>query len=697
MYYNTPNINKYLEKLLKYRKLIILFFTFLTLFSIVFIQPKFVSSDELFWLQDSQELHKTHQKHYDTFQQSKLVVHVKQFNDQTLSKLKTLNKTLEKLPNVLKVSSIFSNDFIENQSDTNSSNMIVVLNSKDINSLQIKQLVKKTHNNYCNVVDSQFKTFYFFINSSSKLNLSNITIPGEYQYIDQTQEIDRNELFFYGLLFGIILIVLFRLLFKNYIAAFSGIYIVFISTTLTFSIIVLITGINVIYMTMPFITISISLVEFLYFYYRWHVSQYKTHELGALKKMLNRNMTPAMWTSILTLLGLGSLVFVNSDIIKLLSMSVIISSIMSYVLNLTLLPAILSFFTLKHTHVPYAKLGFLLGSNELHYNKKFLFIFLSITYALALFGATLIYSKAHNFFSLQVKNEQIELKIPYKQINLEFIESLDHFTKDLQDQFKDGLGDVVSIVKLVKSINKVNTQTGALDNQALLQALFYIDLYKLNDKYFDDNAVNITINLFDMDKVELLNWLNHYKKIQLYFLNDDALSSIAKYNKTLLLATSLFFALVIIGIITGWIFRSIPMAFVGFTVNVIPILWFGVLITLFDIPLSMEMLIAMTISVGLASDATIHFAYKYFRLRYFGRSQKHTLEKLFFYAGIPVIIGSIFLIIVFASLWFSQIESLQLIGLYSALLISISLVSDLFILPVMLLSVDRFEHLKKSS
>jgi len=130
---------------------------------------------------------------------------------------------------------------------------------------------------------------------------------------------------------------------------------------------------------------------------------------------------------------------------------------------------------------------------------------------------------------------------------------------------------------------------------------------------------------------------------------------------------------------------------------VIPILWFGVLITLFDIPLSMEMLIAMTISVGLASDATIHFAYKYFRLRYFGRSQKHTLEKLFFYAGIPVIIGSIFLIIVFASLWFSQIESLQLIGLYSALLISISLVSDLFILPVMLLSVDRFEHLKKSS
>lgn len=697
MYYNTPNIDRYLEKLLKYRKLIILFFILLTLFSIVFIQPKFLTSDELFWLQDSQEVQKTHLKDYDTYQQSKLIVHVKQFNDQTLSELKTLNKTLEKLPNVLKVSSIFSNDFIEKQSDTNSSNMIVVLNCKDINSLQIKQLVKKTHNDYCNVVDSQFRTFYFFINSSSKLDLSNISIPGEYQYIGQTQEIDWSDLLFYTLFFGILLIVLFRILFNNYVAALSAIGILFISTILTFTIIVLITGINTIYMTMPFITISISLVEFLYFYYRWHVSQYKTHETDALKKMLNRSMTPAMWTSILTLLGLGSLVFVNSDIIKLLSMSVIISSIMSYVLNLTLLPAILSFFTLKHTHVSYAKLGFFLASNEFHYNKKFLFIFLSITYALALFGASLIYSKTHNFFSLQVKNEQIELKIPYKQIDLKLIESLEQFTKDLQNQFEDGLGDVVSIVNLVKNINKANTQTDVLDNQALLQALFYIDLYNLNDKYFDDNTVNVTINLFDIDKVELLNWLNHYKKIQLYFLDDDALFSIAKYNKTLLLSTSLFFALFIIGMITGWIFRSIPMAFVGFTVNVIPILWFGVLITLFDIPLSMEMLIAMTISVGLASDATIHFAYKYFRLRYFGHSQKHTLEKLFFYTGIPVIIGSVFLITVFASLYFSQIESLQLIGLYSALLISISLASDLFILPVMLLFVDRFENIEESS
>jgi predicted RND superfamily exporter protein len=105
----------------------------------------------------------------------------------------------------------------------------------------------------------------------------------------------------------------------------------------------------------------------------------------------------------------------------------------------------------------------------------------------------------------------------------------------------------------------------------------------------------------------------------------------------------------------------------------------------------MEMLISMTISLGLASDATIHFAFKYFRLRYFGRSRKHALEKMYFYSGIPVIIGSMILITVFALLYFSQVHSLELIGLYSATLIFLSLFTDILVLPVMLLLIDRFK------
>ena len=696
MYYNTPNINRYLEFILAYRKQIILFFTLIAIVFMTTLKPKFLSSDELFWLESSKEAKKTDTRHFERYKQSKLIVHTTQFDDATMAQLQKLQQELSALPQVKKVSSICSNDFIENESDSNNSRMLVVLNSAQIDSLKLKQLIKKSRNSYCNVVDKEFTTFYFFISATGAVDVSKLHIPGQYEYIHFDDKIHWNILFLYLLIFTATLVLAFRVLFRNYIAAFTALFVLTLSTILTFGTIILITGIDTIHITMPFITISIALVEFLYFYYRWHVSQYKTNEIHALRKMLNRNMTPAMWTSVLTLLGLGSLVFIDSDIIRLLSLSVIVSSIVSYILNLTVLPSILSHFTLRHTHVPYVKLGYLLASNELHYNKKFLLGFLSISYLFLIVGAVTIFSKSHSFFQLQVQNEQLELKVPYKQIDLGLIASLEQFTNDLQNRFGDGLGDVVSIVSLVHSLNDANTQTGELDDEALLQALFFIDLYGLNDKYFDDNAVNVVINLFDINKLELLEWLQEYTDIELYFLDDATLFSLAKYNQTLLLATSLFFALVLIGIVTGWIFRSYAMIFVGFSVNLIPILWFGMIITLLDIPLGIEMLIAMTISLGLASDATIHFAYKYFRLRYFGRTQKHTLEKLFFYAGIPVIIGSLVLICVFGSLYFSQVESLQLIGAYSALLIFISLLSDLFVLPVMLLFVDRFQK-KQSS
>ena len=191
----------------------------------------------------------------------------------------------------------------------------------------------------------------------------------------------------------------------------------------------MITGIETIHISMLFITISIALVEFLFFYYRWHVSQYKVNRHHALIKMLSRSMPPAMWTSILTVLGLGSLVFIDSDIIRFLSLSVIFSSVIGYFLNLTFLPALLSYFKIEHAHVPYVKLGYMLTFREIHYNKKFLFGFLGLTYMLFVTVAYMIYGESNSFFKLNVKNEQIELKIPYNQIDLPFVHSIEKFTK----------------------------------------------------------------------------------------------------------------------------------------------------------------------------------------------------------------------------------------------------------------------------
>jgi len=698
MYYETPDLKKYVDTVVRKRVYIFAAYLLLFVLAAVVYQPKFLTSDAMFWLKDSKELKKTQGRNYATHYLSKLTVHVASFDDGTKEALVQLNEELAALPGVVRVSSLFSNDMGETQQSMDASEMVGIVNVGGLDAYKLKKLVKEMHNAYCNVVDEDFRTFRFFISSQKPVDISTLSIPGTYRYVAEEHALDLQHTLLYfagGLL---ILIVFFRLLFKNYISSVSGFFVITLSTVFTFSLIFITTGIDKIHMTMPFITVSITMVDFLYFYYRWHVSQYKHDKKNALVRMLERSIAPALWTSVITALGLGTLVFIDSDIIKLLSLSVIFSSVAAYIINLTFLPAILSYFELEHTHVPYAKLGFLLASSELHYSKKFLYGFLGVTFMLIAIGGYMIYGKSKHFFELNVKNDQIELKIPYERIDLELIHSIDRFTKDLRNRFDDELGDVVSLSTIVKSLNDANTQTDELDKEALMQALFYLDLYGLSGKYYDQDSINVRINLYDINKVELIDWLSHYKALDIYFVDKQTLLNSAKFSQTVLLTTSLLSALLIIGLITGWIFRSKEMAFVGFTVNAVPIAWFGMIVKVLGIPLSLEMLIAMTISVGLASDATIHFAFKYFRGRYFGRSQKHSLEKMYFYAGIPVIIGSVILILVFAALYFSHVHSLQLIGEYSAALIFISLLTDLFVLPVMLLFIDRFTftHIVKS-
>jgi len=657
--------------------------------------PKFLSSDALFWLKDSKQLVQTESKQFETHHLSKLVVRIDTFDEKMHQALKTLHSDLLDLEGVQKVYSLFSNDLVETQKSDDESEMLTVVNAGDLDTFELRKLLKEMNNDYGNVVEDDFKTFYYFISSEKFVDISKLHIPGSYTYDMNDGEINWYFLTAFSMFILLITVLIFRLLFRSHVAFFSAALLISFSTMLTFTLIVMFTGIKTIHFSMLFITISISLVEFLYFYYRWHVSQYKNNKHHALIKLLTRNMLPAMWTSILTILGLGSLVLIDSDIIKLLSLSVIFSSLISYLLNLTFLPAFLSYFEVEHAHVPYAKLVYILTFKEIRYNKKFLFGILGLMYLSLAIGGYLIYGESNKFFKLNVKNEQIELKIPYTKIDLPFVHSIEKFTKAIEERFEDEIDDVVSLSTIINSLNDSNTQTKELDEEALQQALFYMDLYHLSEKYFDDSAVNIVINLSDINKVELIEWLLHYKGIEIYFADHETLIGSAKYSQTILLASSLLTALCIIGLITGWIFRSKAMIFVGFTVNTLPIILFGMLITLLAVPLSLEMLIATTISLGLASDATIHFAFKYFRLRYFGRSRKHALEKMYFYSAIPVIIGSGILITVFLMLYFSQVHFLELIGLYSASLIFLSLIVDLFVLPVMLLFVDRFQTYSK--
>ena len=690
MYYKTPNVDTYVANVIKYRIPVLV--SFLTFFLFIFFtyQPKIISSDEMFWLKHSKEFKKTLDKNYETFSLSKLQITVDDFNPSSQEKLHTVHTVLSGLKEVEQVSSLFSEKLIHETKQGDSS-MVGVISIDSLQNYKIKNLINESEHHNSNFVDNDFHTFNFYILSKKALDLSQINIPFKYKYKTLSHSINTQYYLLFSLLLIIIVITVFRVLFSNYISSFIAFFVISLTGIITFYIINLLTGIQEIYVAMPLISMSIALVDYLFFYYRWHVSQYKTDTNDALVKMLNRNLSPAFWTSLLTTLGLGSLVFISSDIVKVLSLSVIVSSLVAYSINLSFLPAILSFFQLKHARVPFNKVCSLFASSEVHYSKKSLVLFLTITFTLMSLGAYKIYEKNNHFFHMNLSDEQIVINIPYEKIDLSFIHTLENFSTDLENEFPDSIDTISkSLATVVNNLNEANSQTSILDEQALEQALFYMDLYGLSEDYYNKDYVKIMIVAEDIDKHQFIQWLVNYKDLDIYFIDKGSLLNSAMYEKTVLLSISLLSALFIIGLITGWIFRSFSMIFVGILINSLPIVWFGFFVKLLGIPLSIEMLISMTISLGLASDATIHFAFKYFRSRYFGRTTKHSLEKMFFYSGIPVIFGSLILITIFFLLGISNIEFLKSIGFYSATLILLSLLSDLFILPIILLFLDKF-------
>lgn len=691
MFYNTPDVRSFVTTLVKYRWAIIGFYLLLLAFMVIFFKPQLVSSEELFWLSESKALEKTQEKSYQTKYLSRLTITLDQLDQKNLEAIQAMQKRLMAYSGVLGLDSLLEFKKIYNDVLIPDSALVKSVSLKSLDAKAIRQMISLLPQHYLEMTDKGQMKLHFYIYAKKPIYIKAEDIGFSYVYSQPNFKALWSDYFIYIFAIVFSILLLFRTLFKNYVAAMVALLIVTMTLMGTIYLNAIFSGMHVLHLSTALIVISISLVDYLYFYYRWHVSQYKADVRRAMKKTINRNLYPAMWTSIITVFGLGALLFVDSTIIRHLSMSVIGASILTYLLNLTLLPALLSFFKVKHPRVGFAKMCYAFAQREMHFNVRYLKLFLIVTLMLILIGAYQLSFGEKQLFTNSQKSGVITAKLPLYELDLPLVKKISQFEKEMRKHFSRSV-KINSVASVVESVHKANYPKEALNEAYFMEASMFMQLYGLEQKFIDKDALRLVIT-FDTTKVNkssLLEWMQHQKGLDLYLTDVDSLVNQAKESMSIILAGSLFTALLLIGLIMSRIFRSKEMILVGFMVNAIPIAWFGVIIFLLGLPLTIEALIAMTIALALGSDATVHFAYKYFRGRYFGRTQKHSLEIMFFYAGIPVIIGSLILATVFISLTMTSLFTLQLIGAYGAMLMIFSLATDLFVLPVMLLAFDRF-------
>ncbi|MDP3266223.1 MAG: hypothetical protein Q8M39_05295 [Sulfuricurvum sp.] len=687
MYYHTPNVTLYVRTVLRYRGWILAAFVMIASLAFTFFRPELISSDTLYWLSESKELQKTHAHSYETEHVARLSVNVPIFDDVSKVRLTVLQSELDYNKDITQVESLFSLYRISSEGGEDSS-LVKALPIHELNVKGIIGFVSSFREPYKQFVNDDFTRFTFIIHSKVPIEISTLKIPYTYEYSEPSTQVQVGHYLGYVLIFIIAVVVMSRWLFKNFIAAFGALTVTLLTLILTFATIQIVTGKHQIHIAMTLMVVSVSIGHFLYFYYRWHISQYKGTPTRAIEKSIDRNLAPALWTLPVLAISLGSLLFADSLIITTLSLSLMISSAYAYVINVTFLPALLSYFTVKHPRVRFASICYTFANQEIHYNHRLLQLFMVVTILVS--AVTIIRFTTGNMeiFDTHVHEKTITLKVPFEEIDLSMLQKLRQFEIDLRHN-NPGIQKVDSVQSVLTQLDMANSPKSPIDEQRVLQALFFLELNDMEKVYIDDRALNVTISLDNADQSVIIRWIKGYTKIPFYFTDVETLSESAKMDKRILLSGSLLVALGMIGLVMGVVFRSVKIGLVGFAANAIPVIWFGLIMLVFDLALSIEVLIAMTISVGLTSDTIIHFAYKYFRSRYFGRTKKHALEIMFFYAGIPTIIGAGVLMGVFALLTLTQLETLQLIGGYGAILMFISLISDLFILPILLLAIDE--------
>ncbi|MEY3439199.1 MAG: hypothetical protein RL265_1784 [Bacteroidota bacterium] len=156
------------------------------------------------------------------------------------------------------------------------------------------------------------------------------------------------------------------------------------------------------------------------------------------------------------------------------------------------------------------------------------------------------------------------------------------------------------------------------------------------------------------------------------------------------LIQSLLFAIVTIGILMALLFRSWRMVVISMVPNLIPLAVTGGIMGWFGIPLKPSTLLVFSIAFGISVDDTIHYLAKY---RQELKTKQWDLRQCVLIAvkesGLGMFYTSIVLFCGFSVFLFSQFGGTQALGLLISITLLIAMITNLIVLPSLLLSFER--------
>ena len=155
------------------------------------------------------------------------------------------------------------------------------------------------------------------------------------------------------------------------------------------------------------------------------------------------------------------------------------------------------------------------------------------------------------------------------------------------------------------------------------------------------------------------------------------------------LLQSMLLAFLIIALTMAVLFKKWHMVWTSMIINALPLWVMASIMGWLDIPLKPSTAIVFSIAFGIAVDNSIHFLAKYRQVLHTTHNMPRALQDTLLQTGSSMIYTAIILLAGFFIFTFSSFSGTQTLGLLTSITLALSLLTNLVLLPSLLMFIDR--------
>ncbi len=486
----------------------------------------------------------------------------------------------------------------------------------------------------------------------------------------------------------------------------------------------------------PPVVIVIGIPNCIFLINKYHTEFRKNKDkIKSLNLMISKIGNITLLTNLTTASGFAAFTLTKSETLQEFGLVAALSIIFIYVISLLLIPIWFSFFSapkLRHTrHLDrrWVRSVVLILSSWVKDKRKVIYITSCVLTIVGFTGLLLVETTGNitddlsrngdlytdlQFFEKNFGGVMpLEIIIDAKDTNAINKASFMSKVQQLQDELKnyEEFSQPLSYIEFIKYANQAFKQDGSkyyvlpqrrdLGRISSLirksDSLNNLDV-KLTDKI--NSKARITLRMNDLATPEMDAILSELSpKINSIFHPDKYDVIVTGFSRVFLEGTkflvgnlvySLLLVIILISIFMAWMFRSFRMVIVSLVPNLLPLLLTAAIMGYFSIPIKPSTILVFSIAFGISVDDTIHFLAKYKQeLIANNWNMKKSIFSSLKETGVSMFYTSVVLFFGFFIFICSDFGGTIALGLLVSMTLIIAMLSNLLLLPALLLSLER--------